>query len=149
MAGNAGHPFYGNQHTAGNYAGGYKYEWLPNHKATEFIPRSTKPITNRVSSFSPNNVISQVFKATEKRNGGIITMAIAITAAVGTGAYFLSKHIHKKYKDKKEVIQADELAGTCTHCGELLNDSEYVSETESVSNEPYRICKNCKERNFV
>lgn len=64
-------------------------------------------------------------------NGNGATIAIVVVsavAAIGTGVYFLYKHISKKRKSKEDAFQSIEIenVGTCKNCNEPLSGSEYV-----------------------
>ena len=160
MAGNAGHPFFGNQYVSSNvaYPGGYTYDWLPNANISEVFTRSTKVATDSISNIplsiaAPQRSIRVIPKVPKsiKIKGGKIAIITTITAAVGTGAYFLYKHIDKKRKSKEKALQTIELenVGACKHCGNPLSGSEYVDENISDSHTAYIICMKCGEKNHA
>lgn len=159
MAGNAGHPFFGNQYVSSNvaYPGGYTYDWLPNSNITEVFTRSAKVATDSLSNIPSSvatppraiKVIPKIPKSIKIGTGGKIAIITIIAAGISTGAYFLHKHTNKKRKLKEEALQSIELenVGSCKHCGESLNGSEYVAETDSESQTAYIICQKCGEQN--
>ena len=119
MAGNAGHPFFGNKYVSSSvvYPGGYTYDWLPNTNISEVFTRSTKVTTDSISNIplsvaAPQRsikVIPKMSKSIKIGKGGKIAIITTIAAAAGTGAYFLYKHIDKKRKSKEEALQTIEL----------------------------------------
>lgn len=160
MAGNLGHPFFGNQHVISDYAGGYRYDWIPNSNVTEVSNLSAITVSDNIKSHSSsaalpqsvNKILPKASKIEMNGKGTIITaVVVSAVAAIGTGAYFLYKHISKKRKSKEEAFQTIELenVGTCKHCGDPLSSSEYVDENTSDSHTAYIICKKCGEKNFA
>ena len=161
MAGNAGHPFFGNKYVSSSvvYPGGYTYDWLPNTNISEVFTRSTKVATDSISNIplsvaAPQRsikVIPKMPKSIKIGKGGKIAIITTIAAAAGTGAYFLYRHIDKKRKSKEEALQTIELenVGACKHCGNPLSGSEYVDENTSDSHTAYIICKKCGEKNYA
>jgi hypothetical protein len=157
MAGNTGHPFFGNQYVSSSvaYPGGYTYDWLPNSNITEVFTRSAKVATDSISNI-PSNVatpqraikVIPKIKSIKIGTGGKIAI-ITIITAIGTGGYFLYKHIKKKHKLKEGALHAIKLenVGTCKHCGESLSGSEYVAETDSESQTAYIIFHKCGGQN--
>ena len=159
MAGNAGHPFFGNQYVSSSvaYPGGYTYDWLPNPNITEVFTRSAKAATDSICNIPSSvatpqraiKVIPKIPKSIKIGTGGKIAIITIITAGIGTGGYFLYKHIKKKHKLKEGALHAIKLenVGTCKHCGEPLSGSEYVTETDSESQVAYIICQKCGGQN--
>jgi len=161
MAGNAGHPFFGNQYVSSSavYSGGYTYDWSPNANISEFFTRSTKVATDSIRNIPLSVVepqrsiqfIPKMPKSIKIGKGGKIVIITTIVAAVGTGAYCLYRHIDTKRKSKEEALQAIELenVGACKHCGNPLSGSEYVDENISDLHTAYIICMKCGEKNFA
>lgn len=160
MAGNAGHPFFGNQYVSSSYTGGYHYDWIPNSNVTEVFTRSAKKLSDNISSVpsiaahhkSANKILPRAYIIGESGKGAMIAVVVvSAIAAIGTGAYFLYKHINKKHKLKEEALQAIELenVGACKYCGEPLSGSEYVGKNTSNSDASYIICKQCGEKNYA
>src|SRR5665647_891586 len=160
MAGNAGHPFFGNQYVSRSYTGGYHYNWIPNSNVTEVFTRSAKTVSDNISSISSsaalpqsaNKILPRASKIGKSGKGIMIAVVVvSAVAAIGTGAYFLYKHTNKKRKSKKEALQTMELenVGACKHCGNPLSGSEYVDENTSDSHTAYIVCKKCGEKNYA
>jgi len=160
MAGNMGHPFYGNQYVSGNYTGSYQYDWIPNSNVTKVFKQSAKTVSENINSVSSsaiqpqsaNRILLSPPKIGKiKKDVIIAAVVVSAVAAIGTVTYFLYKHIKKKNKTREEEYQTIELenVGTCKHCGESLNGSEYVDENTSDSHTAYIVCKNCGEKNFA
>ena len=160
MAGNVGHPFFGNQYVSSNYTGGYHYDWTPNSNVTEVSNLSVRTVSDNTKILSSNAALPQSSNKILTRspkievNGNGATIAIVVVsavAAIGTGVYFLYKQISKKRKSKEEVFQSIKLenVGTCKNCSEPLIGSEYVDENTSDSHTAYIICKKCGEKNYA
>lgn len=160
MAGNVGHPFFGNQYVSSNYTGGYHYDWTPNSNVTEVSTLSVRTVSDNTQILSSNAALPQSSNKILTRspkievNGNGATIAIVVVsavAAIGTGVYFLYKHISKKRKSKEDAFQSIEIenVGTCKNCNEPLSGSEYVDENTSDSHTAYIICKKCGEKNYA
>ena len=52
MAGNVGHPFFGNQYANSSYTGGYHYDWKPNLKVSEGISNLSKTAIDSKTNIS-------------------------------------------------------------------------------------------------
>ncbi|HEY9059180.1 MAG TPA: hypothetical protein VIO64_01570 [Pseudobacteroides sp.] len=159
MAGNAGHPFFGNQYVSSSYTGGYHYDWIPNSNVTEVFTHSAKTVSDNIKSISSSAVLPQsakkilprASKCVKSGKGAMIAVVVvSVVATIGTGAYFLYRHINKKHKSE-EAFQAIELenVGTCKKCNEPLSGAEYVDENTSDSHTAYIICKKCGEKNYA
>lgn len=160
MAGNVGHPFFGNQYVSSYYTGGYHYDWTPNSNVTEVSNLSVRTVSDNTKILSSNAALPQSSNKILTRspkievNGNGATIAIVVVsavAAIGTGVYFLYKHISKKRKSKEDAFQSIEIenVGTCKNCNEPLSGSEYVDENTSDSHTAYIICKKCGEKNYA
>jgi hypothetical protein len=165
MAGNTGHPFFGNQYTKSNYHGGYTYDWEPNavNELTEVATCSVSH-TNELSSnerdfsiphFSRDSVSSEVSTPT-KGNDIEITDRLLIVAGIATAITVvvqLSLFAYNFFKEKKanaEILSLKmENIGTCQYCDKPLNDSDYISEKNSKNHKAYVVCQNCGKRNFA
>ena len=160
MAGNEGHPFFGNQYARSCYTGGYQYDWKPNSSVTDVFKQSAKSVSDSIKSVSSitalpqseNKILPRVSKSGNDGKGAIFAVVIvSVITAIGTGAYFLCKHINKNRKSKEEAFQSIKLenVGTCKHCGEPLCGSEYVDENTSALHTAYIICTKCNEKNYA
>lgn len=168
MAGNVGHPFFGNQYVSSNYTGGYHYDWTPNSNVTEVSNLSVRTVSDNTKNISSNaallqrsnaalpqsanKILTRSPKIEANGNGAMIAIVVvSAVAAIGAGVYFLYKQISKKRKSKEEAFQSIELenVGTCKNCNEPLSGSEYVDENTSDSHTAYIICKKCGEKNYA
>ncbi|MHC1735749.1 MAG: hypothetical protein AB9921_08805 [Erysipelotrichaceae bacterium] len=159
MAGNVGHPFFGNQYTNGNYPGNYHYNWSPNLIESEVMRQSTKILssdTNAVEALNANtqsaNKILPNSTKIQKIGKDTVTpiLIVAGVFAAGVAAYFLYEHFKKKRNTDEEyrIIDLDNV-GMCKNCDEILDGSEYIDENSSDSNIAYIICKKCGEKNYA
>lgn len=150
-----GHPFFGNEYTDGGYiAGTFKYvpeiaEIVVDYSSTLVSENIDKATTKIVTRQKPKNLILKELNTKGINKNALIAVGIGLFVTVG--GYFTYKHISKKSKAKKDVLQSVELShvGTCIHCGESLNGWTYVRESEANSQKAYIICKNCSVQNFA
>ncbi|WP_300382195.1 hypothetical protein [Clostridium sp.] len=147
-----GHPFFGNQHTNGGYiAGTFKYipEKVVDNSSTLVSGNIGKAATKIVTRQNPKNLIPKELNTKGINKTALISVGIGLVATVG--GYFTYKHISKKNKAKKNALKSIELShvGTCIYCGEPLNGSTYIPESEANSQKSYIICKKCGEQNFA
>jgi len=150
-----GHPFFGNQYTDGGYiAGTFKYvpeiaEKVVDYSSTLISENIDKATTKVVTREKPKNLILKALNTKGINKNALIAVVIGFAATVG--GYCAYKHISKKTKAKKDGLQSIELShvGTCIHCGEPLNGSTYVPESEANRQKAYIICKDCGEQNFA
>ena len=139
MAGNMGHPFFGNQYAGSSYSGGYHYDWIPNSKSIAL-------------SQSVNGNLSKASKILEIGKSAMnVELVVSVVVATAINAYFQYKRINKEYKSKAEAFQTIEFEniGTCKHCSKPLSPSEYVDENTSDSHTAYIICRKCGEKNYA
>lgn len=150
-----GHPFFGNQYTNGGYiAGTFKYipeiaEKLVDNSSTLVSENIGKATTKIVTRQKPKNPIMKEINIKCINKKALITVGIGLVATFS--GYIAYKNISKKTKTIKDTLLSIELsnAGICIHCGEPLNGSTYVPESEANSQKAYIICKNCGEQNFA
>lgn len=150
-----GHPFFGNQYTNGGYiTGTFKYipeivEKVVDISSTLDSGNIGKSTTKIVTKQKPKNLILKNLNTNGINKNALIAVSIGLVATIG--GYFTYKHISEKNKAKKNDLQSIELSnvGTCIHCGESLNGSTYISESDANKQNSYIICKKCGEQNFA
>jgi DNA-directed RNA polymerase subunit RPC12/RpoP len=155
MAGNNGHPFFGNQYVISDYAGGYQYDYFPNqnikqisNKTDSVLSLNNNIISNTMKSDQPSKTILNISKNETKNIKVIILGVVVFISLVGIGVY-----IRKKFKAKKNLMDKNEIdlekIGSCIKCGNHLNSDLFISENDSESKEAYIICSNCGEFNYA
>lgn len=115
MAGNAGHPFFGNQYDKGGYNGGYRYEWKPNSNVATGLKCPTKAASDNIASVSlsavlpqtTNKILPVASKVGNQGKGAIIAIVVvSLFAAIGTSVYYINKHSNGNRKLKEKGPQA-------------------------------------------
>lgn len=153
MGAPAGHPFFGNQYTDGNYKlGSFTYEVIDKGIDTikTVISETGKGAASVAIKPKADTLISKTI-VTKSSNKNTLIIGGIILGATAIGGFITYKLLKRKAKAKQAHLQSIELqnVGTCVNCGEPLVESTYVPESKEGSHDDYIICKSCGEKNFA
>ena len=153
MGAPAGHPFFGNQYTDGNYRlGSFTYEVIDKgiDALKTVISETGKGAAPVAIKPKADTLISKTI-VTKSSNKNTLIIGGIIIGASAIGGFITYKLLKRKGKAKQAHPQSIELqnVGTCINCGEPLVGSTYILESKESSHDDYIICKSCGEKNFA
>jgi len=152
MGAPAGHPFFGNQYTDGNYKlGSFSYEVIDKgiDALKTVISETGKGTTTPVAIKPKADTLIPKTIATKSSNKNTLIIGGIILGATAIGGFITYKLL--KRKAKRTHLQSIKLqnVGICVNCGEPLVGSTYVPESKEGNHDDYIICKSCGEKNFA